>query len=215
MTTPTHPPEQQNPVLEEYARLASGYNTRWSFYVATTTDQTLARLKLRTADWVLDVGCGTGALLYQLSLACPSARLCGIDPVPEMLAVARQSLPATVDLRDGWADRIPHDDGTFNVLVSSNMFHYIRQPFAALAEMTRVLKPGGQLVITDWCDDYLTCRLCNGYLRLFNRAHFKAYRSRECLDLLKRAGYVDAHIERYKISWLWGLMTATMTKKTA
>lgn len=214
MPASTPPPEQQHPLLEEYARLASGYNSRWSFYVAATTRQTLARLKLRPAGRVLDVGCGTGALLAQLSLACPRAHLCGIDPVPEMLAMARQTLPATVDLRDGWAERIPHDDEAFDVIVSSSMFHYIRQPLAALAEMTRVLKPGGQLVITDWCDDYLTCRLCNGYLRLFNRAHFKVYRSRECLSLLQQAGYADARIERYKINWLWGLMTATMTKKT-
>ena len=87
-------------------------------------------------------------------------------------------------------------------------FHYIRQPVAALREVGRVLRRGGQLVITDWCDDFLACRLFDWYLRLFNRAHFRVYGERELLALLQRAGYPQGRVERYKISWLWGLMTA-------
>ena len=61
---------------------------------------------------------------------------------------------------------------------------------------------------TDWCDDYLACRLCNVYLRLTSRAHYKTYRQAECVSLLEQAGHAHATVERYKISWLWGL-TAT------
>jgi SAM-dependent methyltransferase len=93
------------------------------------------------------------------------------------------------------------------------MFHYITHPVEALREMGRVLRPGGVLVMTDWCDDYLACRLCNLYLRLTNRAFYRTYRQAECRDLLQGAGYDDVRIDRYKISWLWGLMTATV--KTA
>jgi hypothetical protein len=59
-------------------------------------------------------------------------------------------------------------------------------------------------VITDWCDDYLACRLCSIYLRLLRKAHFRAYTQRECGDLLRRSGFVDVVVERYKIDWLWG-----------
>ena len=72
----------------------------------------------------------------------------------------------------------------------------------------RVLRPTGALVLTDWCDDYFACRICNLYLRLTNRAFYKTYRQAECLELLKVAGYEVQSFERYKISWLWGLMTA-------
>jgi ubiquinone/menaquinone biosynthesis C-methylase UbiE len=209
------PSGEPDPVVEEFARLAEDYDAKWSFYVEATTRETLARLSIRPTDRVLDVGCGTGTLLQQLHRACATAQLAGVDPVSAMLNVARRRLPSTVELREGWADRLPYDDGSFDVVVSCNMFHYIRRPVAALREMNRVLRKGGELVITDWCDDYLACRVCDWYLRLFSRSHVKVYRQRDCLRLLKEAGHVRADIERYKISWLWGLMTARATKSAA
>lgn len=207
----TNPPPK-HPVVEEYARLATEYDARWSFYVEATTRETLARLSLKPTDRLLDVGCGTGALLSRLSASHPAARLSGIDPVPAMLAAARRKLPPEVQLTSGWAERLPFESGRFDVVVSCNVFHYIRHPRAALLEMNRVLRPGGHLVITDWCDDYLACRACDLYLRLFNRAHFKTYRQRECTRLLEETGPGEVNVERYKISWLWGLMTAKATK---
>ena len=199
-------------MVEEYARLAPEYDAKWSFYVEATTRETLARLSLRSTDRLLDVGCGTGALLHRLSRSHPAGLLSGVDPVPEMLAVARRRLPAEVELREGWAERLPFANERFDVVLSCNMFHYVRQPAAALREMSRVLSPGGRLVITDWCDDYLACRVCDWYLRRFNPVHFKVYRKRECLNLLLETGHQEVDVERYKISWLWGLMTARATK---
>ena len=205
----------QDPVVKEYARLAEVYDTKWSFYVEITTRETIARLSLRHTDQLLDIGCGTGTLLHHLSATHPVAQLSGVDPVAEMLAVARHRLsPATV-LREGWAEHLPFEAEQFDVVVSCNMFHYIRQPVAALREMRRVLRPGGQLIITDWCDDYLSCRVCNLYLRLFSRAHFKVYRERDFVRLLKETGYAVVGIDRYKINRLWGLMTARVTKDAA
>lgn len=200
------------PVVREYSRLAADYDRKWSFYVEVTTRETMTRLRLRPEDRVLDVGCGTGALLDQIGRAHPGARLAGLDPVTQMLEVARRRLPHTVNLTAGWADRLPYADGAFDVVVSCNMFHYVRRPLPALREMQRVLRPGGELVITDWCDDYLACRLCDWYLRLFSPAHVKVYRERDCIRMLKEAGHATPRVERYRISWLWGMMTAVATK---
>jgi ubiquinone/menaquinone biosynthesis C-methylase UbiE len=161
---------------------------------------------------VLDIGCGTGELLSRLAAKYPAASLAGLDPVPEMLAIAREKLSDRVELRLGWANELPWQDASFDVVVSCNMFHYITHPVAAIREMERVLRPGGHIVITDWCDDYLACRICNLYLRVTSRAHYKTYRQEECLTLLHETGHRDAQVERYKISWLWGLMTAQATK---
>ena len=83
------------------------------------------------------------------------------------------------------------------------MFHYVRQPIAAWREMSRVLRGGGEVVITDWCDDYLACRVCDWYLRLFSPGHVKVYRERDCLRLFKEAGLGQANVNRYKINWPW------------
>jgi ubiquinone/menaquinone biosynthesis C-methylase UbiE len=200
-------------VLGEYARLAPHYERRWSFYVRATSRETLARLRLNPTDSLLDVGCGTGALLSHLAASYPQARLAGIDPSPEMLAIARERLPPVIELKQGWAEGIPYLDDAFDVVVSCNVFHYIREPLVGLKDMLRVLRPEGILVITDWCDDYLACRLCDWYLRLFNAAHVRTYAAQRLRELLNTVGATDVRIDCYKITWLWGLMTATARKQ--
>ncbi|HEX2254931.1 MAG TPA: class I SAM-dependent methyltransferase [Thermoanaerobaculia bacterium] len=201
--------------MREYSRLAPEYDSRWSFYVEASTEETLARLRPEAVTSVLDVGCGTGALLERLARRHPEAALAGVDPVAEMLAVARSRLSPDVDLRQGWAEQLPFADDSFDVVTSCNMFHYLREPRAALREMGRVLRVGGQLLVTDWCDDYLACRIVDWYLRLVSPAHVKVYGQRECLRLLAEAGQPQAEIERYKISWRWGLMTASAVQRPA
>lgn len=200
-----------DPVVQEYARAAAGYDEKWAFYVDATTRETLRRMPMTDTARVLDVGCGTGELLMRLRARYPDAMLAGLDAVEEMLAVAKDKLSGREDLRVGYADSLPWRSGSFDVVVSCNMFHYITHPVEALQEMARVVRRGGSLVLTDWCDDYLACRVCNFYLRLTNRAFYKTYKQAECLDLLHKAGFNDVKLERYKISWLWGLMTAVIT----
>jgi len=204
--------ENIDPVVKEYSAAAEQYDEKWAFYIEATTRETLKRVPMHDRAKVLDVGCGTGELLRRLAAKYPDSELSGIDPVPEMLAVAKQKLSARAELRVGYANALPWADNSFDVVVSCNMFHYVTHPITALQEMGRVLRPGGKLVITDWCDDYLACRLCNIYLRITNRAYYKTYRQNECLRLLHAAGYANVQIERYKINWLWGLMTAIVPK---
>lgn len=139
-------------------------------------------------------------------------RLFGIDPVPEMLEVARRRLPPGVELRDGSVERIPCPEEAFDIVVSCSVFHYLGDPLGALEEMKRVLAPGGTVVVTDWCADYLVCRICELYLSAFRRVAYSVYRANEWAALLARAGFADIVVHPYKISWLWGVMTATARK---
>ena len=199
-------------VLDEYARLAAEYDSRWSFYVRATTRETISRLSVHARDNVLDVGCGTGALLSQLAALFPDSVFSGVDASSEMLDVAHYRLPSTIELKQAWAEELPYSDCAFNTVVSCNMLHYIRRPHAVLDEMIRVLRPNGTVVITDWCDDYLACKMCDWYLRWFDRSHFRTYGVRQCRRLLKRADAQNITIDKYKITWLWGLMTAIAHK---
>ncbi len=200
-------------LIAEYSASAIEYDRKWRFYIDATTRETLARLALRGEERVLDVGCGTGEFLRQVHERYPRARLAGVDPVPQMLALARDKLPAA-DLRVAWANGLPWADASFDVVASCNVFHYVTHPLPALREMARVLAPGGRIVITDWCDDYLACRACSFYLRWTGAAFYKIYRAGECGTLLAEVG-LSTRVERYKISWLWGLMTATATRVKA
>lgn len=202
---------QREAVTAQYAKLARNYDARWSHYLRATTDATVARLPLAPGA-VLDVGCGTGALLARVASEFPASHLAGIDASPEMLAIARSRLPADIALRQSWATDLPFEEGSFDTVVSCNMFHFIRRPSAALDEMLRVLRPHGTLVITDWCHDFVSCKLCELYLRWFDPSHFRMYSVAQFRALLTAAQARDVRIDKYKITWLWGLMTATARK---
>jgi ubiquinone/menaquinone biosynthesis C-methylase UbiE len=202
-----------DPVQNEYAHLAPQYDRRWSFYVNATVQETMHRLDINSHERILDLGCGTGTLIQRLLQLAPEIKIVGIDPSAEMLNVARQKLPKSVKLRVGSADSIPFPNESFDLIISTNAFHYFRNPSQAIQEAKRVLKPNGHLVITDWCDDYLTCRICDVFLRLFNRAHFRTYGVSECQRMLQDEGLTKVSIEKYKIDWLWGMMTARAIKE--
>lgn len=206
---------EYEPLRREYSRIASLYDARWNFYVEASIRETMGRLHVVPEDRVLDVGCGTGALLKALSLAAPRAQLAGVDLSGDMLKLARRRLGAAIDLEQAYAETLPFGDAAFDVVVSTNVFHFIYHPLAALREMFRVSKPSGIVVITDWCDDYLACRVCDMFLRAFSRAHFRTYGSKECREFLVEAGFASVDIQRYRINWWWGLMTATATKDAA
>ena len=132
-----------------------------------------------------------------------------------MLKVARKRLDEAVLLEQSQAESLPFSDASFDVVVSTNAFHYFRNPLGALEEMARVLRPNGRLVVTDWCDDYVACRICDLWLRLFNRAHFRTYGKKQCSQLVEQAGFTAVRVDRYKINWLWGLMTAVAHEHAA
>jgi ubiquinone/menaquinone biosynthesis C-methylase UbiE len=169
----------------------------------------MGRLELRPGDKLLDVGCGTGVLLETLCRRASPVQVTGLDLAMPMLRVAGHRLEAGRPLVAGDVMRLPFRADTFQVIVSSSSFHYWSDPRIALAEIARVLAPAGRLVITDWCDDYLACDVYDWVLRRLDPAHQRAYSQRECAGLLGDAGYVIGRLDRYKIGWLWGLMTVT------
>jgi ubiquinone/menaquinone biosynthesis C-methylase UbiE len=194
-------------LARHYTQLARHYDTRWASYIRATALRTLERAGVQPAERVLDVGCGSGVMLAELHRRNPAARLTGIDLLPPMLDIARRRLPAAVDLQIATAENLPFADATFDVLLSANVIHYLKDPGAALSEWSRVLRSGGRLVITDWCADYLSIRLLGRFLRRYRPAHERAHRLDDFRARLTAHGFRVTVAEKYKLDWLWGLMT--------
>ena len=195
-------------VREEYTRIARSYDRRWARYTATTTRETLSRLALQPGNRLLDLGCGTGELILQIHRLYPEVRIIGADLALAMLFEAGEKLPGVAALVAADAVRLPFAAGAFDVVVSSSSFHYWPSPEAGLTEIRRVLGAGGRLVITDWCDDYLACRVADVVLRLIDPAHHRTYGTRTCGRLLRDAGFQEVRVERFRVGWPWGMMAA-------
>jgi ubiquinone/menaquinone biosynthesis C-methylase UbiE len=195
-------------VRQEYEALAPVYDRRWRHYINTSLDATLARLPLSGGETILDIGCGSGELLRRLQVQFPALRLVGADASMSMLAVARHKLSASAALCNATAEALPFATASFDVIFSTSVLHYWPEPARALAELRRVLRPGGRLTMTDWCGDYVSCRATAAGLRLMQRPVAQVYRAAECRRLLERTGLKIERLERYKISRWWGLMTA-------
>lgn len=203
--------QQSDPVAAEYARLASDYDKRWRFYNEATIRETVARLHLPRKGRLLDLGCGTGNLIKRIQEEWSGINVVGVDLSSEMLQVARGKVGSATLLIASRAQLLPFRQSTFDVIVSCSAFHFWRQPQQALGEIRRVLRAGGELVITDWCDDYLMCKIYDLYLRICNSAHYRTYGSRRYQSLLRESGFRVLSFDRYKINWLWGLMTVRAT----
>lgn len=196
-------------VLKSYARQAPYYDGIWRHYNNATLRATMETVPWGDVQWVLDVGCGTGLLEQETQSFPLPLRMVGVDICADMLRQGRQkSLPRD---RFSWvvaaAEEMPFRSAAFDAVLCANSFHYFRRPLAAAREFQRVVRPGGRLVVTDWCDDYLACRICDWVLRLIDPAHFRMYSMKECDRLLRSAGFQIEIARKFKIDWLWGLMT--------
>jgi SAM-dependent methyltransferase len=99
---------------------------------------------------VLDVGCGTGVLACGAAERVgPDGRVVGLDPNEQMLAVARRK-PTGVTWQLGRAESLPFDDARFDAVVSQFALMFFESKSNAIAEMERVLRPRGRLVIAVW-----------------------------------------------------------------
>jgi SAM-dependent methyltransferase len=109
------------------------------------------RAALRAGERVLDLACGTGSVA--LRAAGQSAQVIGVDSASRLLGVAReraQSLGVEIDFRAGDLLALPVDDGAADVVISSFGLIFAPDPPRAMAEVARVLAPGGRALISAW-----------------------------------------------------------------
>src|SRR5262245_44891141 len=142
---------------------------------------------------VLDIGCGTGAISVLLARRYAGVTVVGIDPDPRALARAsRKASRAGVGVRFaiGFADALPHADGTFDRVFSSMMFHHLgrNERGRALADWRRVLKPGGRLEFLDFAGG-------SGTLlgQMLHGRHLSPGAEERLIERMTEAGFANVH----------------------
>jgi ubiquinone/menaquinone biosynthesis C-methylase UbiE len=141
---------------------------------------------------IVDLGSGPGQLAIQLGRLQPQARIISVDPSNEMLHIAGENASKAglldYEARLGTAEEIPLESGAVDLLVSQSSFHEWEDPQKGLAEIYRVLKPGGSLILKD----YNLAWLSGWKRKLLGRLHhldmFK-FGTEEVAVLLRDAGF--------------------------
>ena len=110
---------------------------------------------LQAGQRVLDVGCGTGTLACMALLREPGLEMHGLDGDADILLRARRKAAqhgVSMQLAHGMSCQLPYPDQHFDSVLSSLFFHHLNpaSKLLTLAEILRVLKPGGRLHICDW-----------------------------------------------------------------
>ncbi len=122
---------------------------RQSFFSEAVRDKALALADVRPGQLAADIGAGTGFLTE--GLIRRGLRVIAVDQSAVMLDAMRQRFSAedAIDYRQGDAERLPLDDASVDVVFANMLLHHVENPPTAIAEMMRILKPGGRVVITD------------------------------------------------------------------
>lgn len=124
--------------------LAHQRYTQQAAWTAPARRHLLAAAGLPNARRVLEVGCGTGAVLSTLTMPVGSL-LAGLDIDRDALALARQHAPAA-QLAAGDAHTLPYPDACFDIAVCHFVLLWVSEPAQALAEMRRVVRRGGAVL---------------------------------------------------------------------
>jgi SAM-dependent methyltransferase len=110
---------------------------------------------------VLDVGTGTGVVA--ITAARAGARVTGLDLTPELLEQARENSRIAqheeIVWTEGDAEQLPYPDASFDVVLSQFGHMFAPRPEVAIAEMRRVLKPGGRVAFATWPPEHLVGRM--------------------------------------------------------
>ncbi len=165
------------------------YETKFGNFIdKVETDLAFSLFKPLPGMKILDVGCGTGN--FSIKLAEMGCKVTGIDVSEEMLNIAREKIKEKgLDIEVYKMDvyQLDFADNSFEAVFSMAAFEFIKEPQKAYAEMYRVLKPNGQMLIgtihreSTWGKLYL--EKASKAHSLFKHAHFKSLEELEALDL--------------------------------
>jgi SAM-dependent methyltransferase len=130
-----------------WSLVAAEYEAFWAAMAEPVRVEIAAHAGVGPGTRLLDVGCGPGTLLR--FAAGRGAEVSGLDAAEGMVARARAAVPGA-DVRVGAMERLPWDDGAFDVVTAFNAVQFAADRVGVLREMDRVRAPGGHLAVATW-----------------------------------------------------------------
>lgn len=202
MTSSAQPPADETPTARQkrvWDKTAPTYDKQIALFEKIWFSGGRQWLGQRAHGRVLEVAIGTGRNLPHYR---SGTSVTGIELSPAMLAIAREratDLGRAVELREGDAEQLPFDDASFDTVVCALSLCTIPDPAIAIAEMYRVLAPGGALLLVDHiASSWPPIRAAQWLLeRITIRAAGEHFTRRQ-LPLVQAAGFQIAETERLK-----------------
>ena len=150
--------------------------------IAALQQQRAAELAEHILDFVpvtgeeraLDAGAGTGALAF--ALAPLVHEVVAVELVPELIEIGRRLAPANVEFVEGDVEKLGFERATFDLTGTLRTLHHVPRPELVLAELTRVTRPGGLLLVVDQIapNDPLVALELNQFERARDPSHTRA-----------------------------------------
>jgi ubiquinone/menaquinone biosynthesis C-methylase UbiE len=132
---------------EGWSANAGGYDRLTGRITIQVTEALLDAAAVAAGAELLDVGCGPGHLCA--AAARRGARVTGVDLAEGMVALARRTYPG-LRFREADAEALPFPDGAFDAVVGAFVVNHLPEPEDGVAELARVLRPGGRIVLAMW-----------------------------------------------------------------
>ena len=154
-----------------FEKFAAKYDDRASKVSERFYQMLLEQVELFSGGTVLDVGCGTGAVLRRMADAC-EINSYGIDAEQNMIAEARRKYP-DMNFQFSRCEDTPFENQYFDVITACMAYHHFADRAGFAKEAARLLKPGGRLYISDLRLPFIIRKVFNGFFRIINIAgHF-------------------------------------------
>jgi ubiquinone/menaquinone biosynthesis C-methylase UbiE len=132
---------------DRFARTAERVAARQDARAAQLAEEVRDFVRPQGDERALDVGTGAGALAFALA---PLVReVVGLDPVPELLDLARERALPNTEFVAGDGTALPFPDGSFDLAATLRTLHHVARPERVVAELVRVTRPGGRVLVVD------------------------------------------------------------------
>lgn len=135
---------------------------------------------------ILDLGCGTGAVLKLITDKIKYAHAYGLDISENMLKQAEQKLNDKAMLTLGDAEHLPFENDFFDVVYCNDSFHHYPSPDAALSEVQQVLKQNGTFIVCDSWMPFFFRNIMNTFIKFSKEGDVHIYSENEICSLLSR-----------------------------